>query len=226
MREKGSSGQPFVILQTLIELPTKGYTMTAIYENANADDVNLVPSLSDRDFFTTYLANQALLRRCFNNISFSMFPSRSVQEKEDRWSDLLLRLKERKTFENYKPELGTYESYIFWQVKSIVNHMYTKALRHGKVIMNPTAVEDGAFDKAIDKLSYNHTRASSDKELRQELESILSENELSVLRTMVDEDLTGEETAERLGTHGMFISRQLKRIREKMTRYVAVNGIA
>jgi hypothetical protein len=65
--------------------------------------------LSNHEFFEMYLQNKAIIRKSFDIINNTQYPARCKEEKEDRWSDLLLRFKEREVFEGYDESRGGFE---------------------------------------------------------------------------------------------------------------------
>lgn len=196
--------------------------------------------LSNHEFFEMYLQHKGIIRKSFNILS-TQFPARSKEEKEDRWSDLLLRFKERQVFEGYDESRGGFEEYLYWSIKSILSHMYSKAARHSKVVINESTVVDAhkidrpgrdahnigrpAFQNLCDRCR-NTKPMQEVSDLRQELDSLMTPEELAVLKGMVDQDLSGNEIAVSLGTYNMAVCRRIKTIREKVQSYVALKGIA
>jgi predicted DNA-binding protein (UPF0251 family) len=189
--------------------------------------------LSNHEFFEMYLQHKTIIRKSFERISRTQFPARSQAEKEDRWSDLLLRIKEREVFEGYEEARGGFEEYLHWSIKSILSHMYSKAARHSRIVVGENAVEShksdnsdmDAFQNLCDR-SCNTKPMQEASDLRQELDALMSPEELEVLKGMVDRDLSGNEIAASLGTYNMAVCRRIKSIREKVQTYVAVKGIA
>lgn len=190
--------------------------------------------LSNHEFFEMYLQHKTIIRKSFDIINNTQFPARCKEEGEDRWSDLLLRFKEREVFEGYDESRGGFEEYLFWNIKSILSHMYSKAARHAKIVISESTVVDAhkaerpdmdAFQNLCDR-TRNTKPLQEVSDLRQELDALMTPEELEVLKGMVDRDLSGNEIAVSLGTYNMAVCRRIKAIREKVQSYVALNGIA
>jgi len=189
--------------------------------------------LSNHEFFEMYLQHKTIIRKSFDRIVYTQYPARSKEEREDRWSDLLLRFKERQVFEGYDKARGGFEEYLHWSIKSILGHMYSKDARHAKIVISESTVVDAhkvdrpdmdAFQNLCDR-NCNTKPLQEGSDLRQELDSLMTPEELAVLKGMVDQGLSGNEIAVSLGTYDMAICRRIRAIREKVQSYVALKGI-
>src|SRR5574343_681473 len=105
-----------------------------------------VAAFSDKKFFEVYMQNEKTITGSVFQLhrKFNLF---SIYEREDLLQDVMLQLKHLKKFENYTPELGKLESYLYYQVMHIVQHLADGQIK--QVRRNVLMADKIAKDKSM-----------------------------------------------------------------------------
>lgn len=188
-----------------------------------------VAAFSDKKFFEVYMQNEKTIKGSVFQLhrKFNLF---SIYEREDLLQDVMLQLKHLKKFENYNPELGKLESYLYYQVMHIVQHLADGQVK--RVRRNVLMADKIALDKSmkcgkgevsgVEDL-FCKVQPSVKKESIRAFEKCLDEQELEMVRLMIEEDLQkGSDLASKMGTYNMAVSRIRSSLKEKAASFFGI----
>jgi len=177
--------------------------------------------LSDVEYSKEYLKHLDLIKRCYKKVSYKYYSSDHLTT-EDREAELYIKLKERESFEKYDPSRReNFESYMYFQIRSIVGHMREKDSR--ALSRECLKEHTGDHQRLMESIPDGDDIDEGYRHLIQDFSSQLDAEQADVLRMLALEGYTGSEIATIRGTYDMRISRVLSSLKGIVKSFLVPN---
>lgn len=181
------------------------------------------------EFFDKYLEHKDQIEKYVYKLTSSTYPLGSEMDLEDLLYHVRDELARLDSFGRYDESRGSFNTYLFFQVRNIVGTLHRKNIRHARVLIRAEYLPEDSLDysftreESFDFVGRGKTqvREELDPELLEELESMLNKDEITLIKALAEEDIKGKDLYARMDRNAMFVSRMKKSLAAKIGKVLS-----